>query len=117
MKWGRICGKSADNLGKNDLTRISCQQSMFAETTSIVKTSSGVLFNGFYVMSSLRKGSAQQALACACPVLRRQAVRCMEGTTPVWSQESTKITGFSSGLRGKWPEDELCPTDKRRADT
>ncbi|EDL07912.1 mCG53603, partial [Mus musculus] len=68
---------------------------------------------GGYLSRTPRKGSAQQALAYACPSLRRQAVRCMEGATPVWSQEPTKISGFSSGLRGKWPEDELCPTDQR----
>lgn len=64
-------------------------------------------------MSSLRKGRAKQAVACPGAILRRPAVRCVEGATAVWSQESTKITGFSSGLRGKWPEDELRPTDKR----
>ena len=66
-------------------------------------------------MSSLRKGRAQQALARPSPLLRRPAVRGVEGTAPVWSQESTPIPGFPSGLRRKWPEDELRTTDERRA--
>lgn len=66
-------------------------------------------------MSSLRKGRAQQALAGPSPLLRRPAVRGVEGTAPVWSQESTPIPGLPSGLWRKWPEDELRPTDERWA--
>lgn len=45
----------------------------------------GLLFNGLCVMSSLRKGRAQQALAGPSPLLQRPAVRGVEGASPVWS--------------------------------
>lgn len=77
------------------------------------ESSKCLLFNSFCVVSSLRKGSAKQAPACASPALRRPAVRRVEGATPLWSQESTQIAGFPPGLRGEWPEDELCPADER----
>lgn len=111
---GGTCEWSVDTSSSNWLPNtevLSATASLWTDLTWL--TLRGVLFNNFCVMSSLRKGSAKQALACACPILRRPALRCVEGTTPVGSQESTPITGFSSGLRGKWPEDELCPADKR----
>lgn len=72
-----------------------------------------VLFHAFCVVSSLRKGRAQQALAGPSPILRRPAVRGVEGAAHVWSQESTQVAGVPSGLRGEWPEDELRSAYKR----